>query len=509
MLLKNKIYIHEVREQFLQKIIDEWQEKWQGDFEEFQSFESLKSKNAFLESLLADIESNLHQKLKGESKKYLFSKDFLRRFIFEYGEKDVRIQTHSRNAIAIYLDYQHWDDFIAQNQDIESQHVQINYVNVSESFLPALRRNQVIYLPNESDSFTNFQDLKPRRNLKKYVYSFLAGILLLISGYFGLKYWQNRPYSEEVLKGVKFEVIKTVGTYPQSVRIMYDVSPLTNVKDIEVELGLGRILALENHQLDFFTADKLKDTLSQTYFYPGVYRLNLMVNKKLVKTIYHTVYSNPQQWTSWGYGVAYQKDWTTPISTVKNYVKNGILHFNPKELINEIKDDEDYSNTVHVLTQPFGISMDSLTFECRLKNPESEGGESCYAMGFGLTDKNFNYATANFTMIGCTDYAKLVIGKTTFRRNSPHEGKNYDLDAFGVNQNEWNIFKIRLLGNQVEVFVNNELAFKNTYQVHKNISELVDARIIFKGAGSVDWVKMSNSFTGKKIYETDFLENER
>jgi hypothetical protein len=506
MLLKNKIYIHEIREQFLQKIIDEWEEKWQGNFEEFQSFESLKSKNAFLEALLADIENYLYQKLNGESKKYLFSKDFLRRFIFEYGDKDVRIQTHSRNAVAIYLDYQDWDDFLTKNQDLETQNVQINYVNVSESFLPALRRNSLIHLPNDSESFTNFQELKPNHKIKKYIYGFLGGILILISAYFGFDWWQNRPFSEEALKDVKFEVIKTVGTYPQSVRIMYDVSTLERVKDIEVEMGVGKIVALDNFEPFFSSSNKLKDTLSQTYFYPGIYKLNLFVNKKLVKTIHHIVYSKSDQWTSWGYGVAYQKDWTTPISTVKNYTKNGVIHFDPNELLNEIKNEEDYRNSTHVLTKKFRISLDSLTFECRMKNPENEGGERCYTMGFILTDKNSNYAIANFTMIGCTDYAALVVGKTVFRRIRPHEGKNYDLDTFGVNQNEWNIFKIKLLDNQVAVFINDKLAFKNTYQLPENLAELVDARLIFKGAGSVDWVKLSNSLTRELVYETDFLE---
>ena len=103
MLLKDRVYLYELREQFLQKIVDDWEVKWQDDFDEFVSFDALKSKNAFLEALLTEIEENIHQQLNGEAKKYLFSKDFLRRFIFEYGGKEVRIQTHSRTGIAFYL----------------------------------------------------------------------------------------------------------------------------------------------------------------------------------------------------------------------------------------------------------------------------------------------------------------------------------------------------------------------------------------------------------------------
>ncbi|MEZ4904820.1 MAG: hypothetical protein R2822_25255 [Spirosomataceae bacterium] len=103
--------MHELREQFLQQVVNEWPSKWQKEFEEFSSFEALKSKNAFLEALLADIEDVLHQRLNGKTKNELFSKDFLRRFIFEYGTKEVRIQTRFRNVIAVYLGYADWDDF--------------------------------------------------------------------------------------------------------------------------------------------------------------------------------------------------------------------------------------------------------------------------------------------------------------------------------------------------------------------------------------------------------------
>lgn len=509
MLIKDRIYLYELREQFLQKIIDDWEMKWQDDFGEFVTFDTLKSKNAFLESLLADIEENLHQQLNGETKRYLFSKDFLRRFIFEYGGKEVRIQTHSRTAIALYLGYKSWEDFLDKSKEIGNQTVSINYINVSESLLPTLSKTQLIQLNNES--FTTFQEIKPRfnKNLLRVLWSFIVLALISTSSYVLFKWWINRPFSTEELKNVQFKVIKTVGQYPQSVRIMYDLGSIRRVQDVEVELGVGKILSLRGVNPYISKSDKLRDTISQTYFYPGVYRLKLIVNNKVIKELNHIVYSHPDKWLAWGYGVSYEKHWVTNISTIKSYIKDGVFHFDPKDLPNEIKDNErDFRNTVHMLTQNFGIRLDSTTFEARMKNPESEGGESCYNISIALQDKDFNGEWLGFTTVGCTDFATLTVGKTVFRRLAPYAGKEYDLHEFGINQDEWTHFKAKTMGDTIEVFINEKSVFKSKFEGSKDFKELVDIRMAFKGTGSIDWVKLSNSYTGKVVYKTDFDEGE-
>ncbi|WP_435355985.1 hypothetical protein [Emticicia sp. SJ17W-69] len=503
MKIKDKIFLQELREQFLQKIIDEWNEKWQSDFNEFESFEAIKNKNAFLEALLADIEVCLYQKLNGQSSKYLFSKDFLRRFIYEYGSKEARIQSHSRSGIAIYLVYDGWEDFIEKNQLNDSQNININYVNIDESLLPILLKNQSLVLDNQG--FVNYQELKPKRNLKKYLFAFLGIVLIGVISYFTFNWWQNRPFTEEDLNGIKFEIIKTVGKYPQAVRIKYDVSSLPNVKNIEIETGVGKIVTGTHFEGFTVVSNKKNDTLAQTYFFPGIYHLTLSVNNKVVKHLYHTVYSKRNLWTAWGFGVAYGKDWITNINPTSNYIKGGIFHFDPNELPKEIKQEDDLKNTTHVLVQDFGLNLDSTQMEARMKNPQNEGGESCYDMQIIFFDKNFNSVGAKFTTEGCTDFASLIVGKTYFRIQN-NKRKNIDLDSFGVNQDEWNVFKLVVKGKILEVFVNDKLAFKGAFETYEACLGIVDARLVFKGAGSIDWVKVSNSYTGKVVYKTDFNE---
>jgi hypothetical protein len=501
MQLKNKLYLFELREQLLQKLIDDWPSKWVQDFDEFQNFEIIKSKNAFLEALLLDIEQNIYSKLNGDSKKYLFSKDFLRRFIFEYAGKEVRIQSHSRTAIAIYLGYNNWEHFIEKNPDLESQPININYVNVQESFLPSFLKREVIHLP-ESD-FIKYNEIKQKSKIIKYLAGILGMLAASVCVFYSIKWWQNRPFSISDLAKVKFEVIKTVGTYPQAVRFRFDISALPNINSVEVETGVGTILANANYLAEYLNSNNLVDTLSQTYFYPGIYKVHLLANKKIIKTLNHIVYSKPNKWTSWGYGVAYEKDWITNISTNKSYINNGVVHFDPAELPTDIKNETDLRNAVHVLTKNFGVGLDSLQIEARMKNPENEGGESCYDMHILVSDKNFNSISAKFTMEGCTDFASLMAGKSYFRIQTK-DSKNIDLDNFGVNQDEWNVFKLVVKGKNLTVYVNKKLAFKGNFETKQALNELIDTRISFKGAGSIDWVKIANSYTGKIIYQTDF-----
>lgn len=502
MLLKDKIYLHELREQFLQKVVNEWPSKWQKEFEEFSSFEALKSKNAFLEALLADIEEVLHQQLNGETKNELFSKDFLRRFIFEYGTKEVRIQTRFRNLIAVYLGYADWSDFQQKSNDLDRQNIYINYVNIEESLLPALRKMQVI--PLSGEPYATFQVVKPRFTVSRFLPIFLKVFVVIVLFYLGFYWWQNQPFSSEDLQNVQFKVIKTVGKYPQAVRIFYDVSSLPRVQKVEVELGVGQVFNAQKVKAFFTDSQKLIDTVAQTYFYPGIYRLVLKVNGQAIKTYHHVVYSKSATWSSWGYGVAYEKAWATNISTTKDYIDNGVLHFDPKAFPNEIKGEFDYRQSLHALTQDFGIPFDSLTIEARLKNPENEGGESCYDMELNAFDKNFNALAVRIVQEGCTDFAQLTVGSSVFRRQTPHSGKNVDLDQFGVNQNEWNILKIKILGSSFWVFINNKEAYKGHFKTKDPNTELVDVRFFFKGAGSIDWVKVSHSATGKVAYQTDF-----
>ncbi len=176
--LQKQLFLTELREQFFQKIIDNWQALGLDIFGELESFEAIKNKNGFLEMLMQGIEEDIKSKVGKQSSRYLFSKDFLRRYIFEHNLKSVRIQSHTRTAIALFLGYENWDDFLEQNKELENANVQVNYFNVSESLLPSLRNTEIIQL-NEP-AYVKFRVVS---SLKKK----LQALFWVVSLWFGLQ----------------------------------------------------------------------------------------------------------------------------------------------------------------------------------------------------------------------------------------------------------------------------------------------------------------------------------
>jgi hypothetical protein len=94
------------------------------------------------------------------------------------------------------------------------------------------------------------------------------------------------------------------------------------------------------------------------------------------------------------------------------------------------------NNSVHVLTQDFGINFDSTQFETRIKNPQSEGGESCYDMEIVFVDKNFNSIDAKFTTLGCTDFAILLAGESYFRMQNARQKNMYPKNVARIDEKE-------------------------------------------------------------------------
>ena len=106
--------LFELRIQLLGQIAETWNERWAAAHgPEFVCVEDLPSRNAFYEDLLLDIDQTLADWLDARSADYFISKDTLRRFLNpRYGGG---FTAKTKNALAIYGGYAHWDDFVRQH----------------------------------------------------------------------------------------------------------------------------------------------------------------------------------------------------------------------------------------------------------------------------------------------------------------------------------------------------------------------------------------------------------
>jgi hypothetical protein len=106
-----------LRTTLFKKITEEWPEKWSINHgENVPNVSELYKKNAFLEDLLLDVEDVLRKTLGFDrATLLLISKDSLRRIMNDSYEAKMHEKT--RKALAIYLGYKDWQDFVTQHSN--------------------------------------------------------------------------------------------------------------------------------------------------------------------------------------------------------------------------------------------------------------------------------------------------------------------------------------------------------------------------------------------------------
>lgn len=114
-LLKDRIYLDELRGQLLTQIAGEWCGKWAATHgTDFVCITQLPSQNAFFDDLVEDMDKVLDQKMGVKSVEYFITKHTIRRFLDTRYEGGFNEKT--KTAVAIYCGYADWADFVALYQ---------------------------------------------------------------------------------------------------------------------------------------------------------------------------------------------------------------------------------------------------------------------------------------------------------------------------------------------------------------------------------------------------------
>ena len=201
---RNTHYLQELKEQFFQKLHDDWSEKWQHfPSVENDDFATLPSLNAFVEELHEDIDETLRLKLASKERlEMMISKENLRRIL--KNTQEIRLQSHTRNCLAYYLGFEGWEDFKEKNkQSIPTEPVVVNYVQVYQSLLPQ-RQAQNFQLPPNSDYVLLPSEPFWKTKIFKQIALGIIGILLMgFVSFSGYRWYKNRPFTSEQLAKVK------------------------------------------------------------------------------------------------------------------------------------------------------------------------------------------------------------------------------------------------------------------------------------------------------------------
>ena len=496
MALRNLHYLQELKEQLFQKIHDEWESKWQYfPTIEQDDFSALPSLNAFIEELHDDIDATLKQKLPSKERlEMMISKENLRRIL--KNKHEIRLQSHTRNCLAYYLDFDGWEDFKEKVKTIiPHEPVVVNYVQVYQSFLPQ-RQAQSFQLPPNSDYIILPSEPFWKTTLFKQITLGIIGILLMsFVSFSSYRWYKNRPFTPEQLAKVKFEIIEDYAKPNNDYfKISYDVSSL-NCDSVMVDYDADQIYKIDYQQHGYSYKEIFRnriDTVSHTYFMPNVWEIKLIVNNQVIKTIQKIVYSG-KKWTVFADGSFQNTNWINHLKNEEEGIHEGILHLSPDEIDRPNSNLNYWVNYKSV--QDFNIDADSLTLETRIRNNYKEGGISCYDSPISITTNSKKQIGVNFVQ-DCIEYARITVGKIELKGN-----KN-KLSFMDLNLQEWQIIKIKIKNRVAYFYANDKEIFK--IKCEANLGLVKQINYNFKGSGSVDWVKLSNSYTGKIVFSDDF-----
>lgn len=148
------------------------------------------------------------------------------------------------------------------------------------------------------------------------------------------------------------------------------------------------------------------------------------------------------------------------------------------------------------MTRPFNISGDHFEMEVKFRNgKETGGGITCYdflTRLFTKSHQNHLYLMEK----GCSGYSSLKIGNTKVT------GVQENLKALTFDQTQWNTLRIKIEGNQVEIWLNNLKSYSGNYH-GTNGGELLGVDLVTKGSGKIDYFQLTDLETGK-VFQEDF-----
>jgi hypothetical protein len=288
-----------------------------------------------------------------------------------------------------------------------------------------------------------------------------------------IKLWPSSVVNES---DIIWEIanIENISNSDIRVVVVYDFNDIKYTK-ATLDFGDGRVLDLK----------KSKGEISHNYFKAQIKWLTLIIDdSKFVKT-----FTLPS------------RGWIASVDNAffhdSSYLHNGSMHLVNNEQTKQILlKDEFY--VVYRKTQDFDFELDNLSFETKVKNPQAEGGISCFDVSLDLSGVEGDSTTAvsfNLLKEGCSSWAKIKVGEVKL-----HSG-NHDLTASGQWLEDWRIVKGEVKDKILKIYIDDVLLYSIPY--HKPLGKLKQIQILFKGNGSVDYFKI-NSSEGKVLYYDDF-----
>ena len=368
-------------------------------------------------------------------------------------------QIATLNSIAIFLDYQNWQEY-----------------KLSKTKDPQLSIQRV--------DDRNKQTLTARLHTKKYsfrrysvfvVLTVIATMSLLAI----LKFQKPGPGN---ISKAQFSAHKTTSNdIPNTVIFTYDIDNVI-ADSFFIQQSWDR-----NRRVQIY---KKNYTLTDIYYEPGYHQAKLIANNQIIKTIDVSIPTD-----RWFF---YAKE-KIPKSIPKYIhaetgILNGSLALTPKDIVESQIDIQKQNQYIQVyFPDKIESSSDRFIMKFKIKINPLNNDYCPYFMAEVFCQKNFMFFTS--TPKGCASEIITQFGEN-FR-----SGKTNDFSALASDPQMWQDIELMVKDKNVLIRINNKKVLSSTY--HESAGLITGLGFISNGLAEIDFVELK-TLDGKNIYLNDF-----
>ncbi len=313
------------------------------------------------------------------------------------------------------------------------------------------------------ENWREFKHTKPRKSLRPYLQQVPAKSVYVSAG-FGLAFifillFAYRQEAEPIPENMSFSSRPVTTTYPNSVVFDLDLkNPPTDCLFIQQYWDVTKTIRL--------TRDQTQAT--GIYYYPGYFRAKLLVNGEIVTE--HDLFLKSDGWLG---TIEYEPvpKYFTPVQSDSSSLDlPSYLHTEISELGTPLK-------TVYQYIDDLGdISADNFVLKATVQNTFNDRWAVCEEVQIYVIGTT-GAMIVPFAKTGCSSDLYVMLNDNGI------DGKKSDLSRLGSSFEEPVPLQIRVVDQNVEVQLNDQVVLNESY--NDPVGRLVGVRFKFLGTGKV------------------------
>lgn len=196
------------------------------------------------------------------------------------------------------------------------------------------------------------------------------------------------------------------------------------------------------------------------------------------------------------YGRVIQNDRFLPVN--EQLKQNGTLHISAASAAEAGADTSKIYWTLFRCIDDYRVDGNNFMAKFRLRNSPNEGGQFCYDVNIDVLGE-YSPIKLEFVQPDCIVWTDLVVAGVEL------DGKKVNLSSFGQDFTHYRIVTVEVRNRRFQVLLDDVPIYSYTIP-DTPIGKIKQVTFSFKGRGFADWMKFYDS-TGQLVYEDDFNQD--